>query len=99
MQYITANVKYSLVRESVRLVRGQCRRSPEPPPVGSELPSHCTPFPGFCNWHGPCCVLHARFDDNYTRRHIMTILSSKLTSFAAALLMNGLIMGAMGYLF
>ncbi|MEA3161253.1 MAG: hypothetical protein QOD95_2801 [Gammaproteobacteria bacterium] len=29
----------------------------------------------------------------------MNTLSTKLTSFAAALLMNGLVMGAVGYLF
>ena len=29
----------------------------------------------------------------------MNTLSSKLTAFAAALLMNGLLMGALGYLF
>jgi hypothetical protein len=29
----------------------------------------------------------------------MNALSTKLTSFAAALLMNGLVMGAVGYLF
>jgi hypothetical protein len=29
----------------------------------------------------------------------MTALSTKLTSFAATLLMNGLVMGAVGYLF
>jgi hypothetical protein len=29
----------------------------------------------------------------------MTTLSTKLTAFAAALLMNGLVMGALGYLF
>ena len=29
----------------------------------------------------------------------MNTLSSKLTAFAAALLMNGLVMGALGYLF
>jgi hypothetical protein len=29
----------------------------------------------------------------------MNTLSSKLTAFAAALLMNGLVMGAVGYLF
>jgi len=29
----------------------------------------------------------------------MTTLSTKLTAFAAALLMNGLVMGAVGYLF
>jgi hypothetical protein len=29
----------------------------------------------------------------------MTTLSSKLTAFAAALAMNGLVMGALGYLF
>jgi len=29
----------------------------------------------------------------------MNSLSSKLTAFAAALLMNGLVMGALGYLF
>jgi hypothetical protein len=29
----------------------------------------------------------------------MTTLSSKLTAFAAALIVNGLVMGALGYLF
>ena len=39
-------------------------------------------------------------DDNRLRKETnMTTLSSKLTAFAAALLMNGLIMGTLGLLF
>jgi hypothetical protein len=35
---------------------------------------------------------------NYQETHMNT-LSTKLTAFAAALIMNGLVMGAVGYLF
>jgi hypothetical protein len=44
--------------------------------------------------------MQARIDDNHSRQetHVNT-LSSKLTALAAALLMNSLIMGAVGYLF
>jgi hypothetical protein len=41
-----------------------------------------------------------RIDDNHLLQETqMNTLSSKLTGLAAALLMNGLIMGAVGYLF
>jgi hypothetical protein len=41
-----------------------------------------------------------RIDDNHLLQETyMNTLSSKLTALAAALLMNGLIMGAVGYLF
>src|ERR1700677_801271 len=56
-------------------------------------------FAGFCNWHGACCVLQARMDDKLTLGDAMNTLSSKLTTFAAALAMNSLIMGALGFLF
>jgi hypothetical protein len=36
---------------------------------------------------------------NYARRPDMNALSSKLTTFAAALAVNSVIMGALGYLF
>jgi hypothetical protein len=53
-----------------------------------------------CNWHGPCCVMPVRIDDNHLLQETqMNTLSSKLTGLAAVLLMNGLIMGAVGYLF
>jgi hypothetical protein len=57
-------------------------------------------FPGVCNWHDPCCVMSVRIDDNHLLQEThMNTLSSKLTALAAALLVNGLIMGAVGYLF
>jgi hypothetical protein len=41
-----------------------------------------------------------RIDDNHLLQEMhMNTLSSKLTAFAAALVMNSLIMGAVGYLF
>jgi hypothetical protein len=53
-----------------------------------------------CNWYGPCCVLRVRKDDNRLRQETnMNTLSSKLTAFGAALVMNSLIMGAVGFLF
>jgi hypothetical protein len=56
-------------------------------------------LPGACNWHGPCCVMQARIDDSHSLETHMNTLSSKLTAFAAALMVNGLVMGAVGYLF
>jgi len=53
----------------------------------------------FCNRHRPCCVVPIRIDDSHLLETHMNTLSSKLTAFAAAVLMNGLIMGAVGYLF
>ena len=41
----------------------------------------------------------ARIDDNHLRETSMNTLSSKFTALAAALVMNGLIMGAVGFLF
>jgi hypothetical protein len=53
-----------------------------------------------CNWHGSCCVMPVRINDNHaTSETHMNAISSKLTAFTAALVMNGLIMGALGYLF
>jgi hypothetical protein len=44
--------------------------------------------------------MEVRIDDNHLLAEThMNTLSSKLTAFAAALLMNGLVMGAVGYLF
>jgi hypothetical protein len=40
-----------------------------------------------------------RIDDNHLKETHMNTLSTKLTAFAAALLMNGLVMGAVGFLF
>jgi hypothetical protein len=56
-------------------------------------------LPGLCNRHGPCCVMRVRIDDNYFSETRMNTLSSKLSAVAAALLINGLVMGAVGYLF
>jgi hypothetical protein len=57
-------------------------------------------LPAFCNWHGPCCVMAVGIDNrHYIRRHIMNTLTSKLTAFAAAIVMNSLILGAVGFLF
>jgi hypothetical protein len=56
-------------------------------------------FLGACNWHGPCCVMSVRIDYNHLKETHMNTLSSKLTTLAAALLVNSLIMGAVGYLF
>jgi hypothetical protein len=56
-------------------------------------------LPDFCNWHGPCCVLQARMDVRLTSEILMNTLSSKFSAFAAALVMNSLIMGAVGFLF
>jgi len=59
-----------------------------------------TLLPGRCNSHGPCCVMRARIDDNHLLAEThMNTLSSKLTAFAAALAMNGLIMAGVVYLF
>jgi hypothetical protein len=38
-------------------------------------------------------------NDHWLKETHMNTLSTKLTAFAAALLMNGLVMGALGYLF
>jgi hypothetical protein len=59
-----------------------------------------TYFLSACNWHGRCCVMPARIEDSHllSETHMNT-LSSKLTAFAAAMLMNGMIMSAVGYLF
>jgi hypothetical protein len=44
--------------------------------------------------------MQVRIDDNHLPQEThMNTLSSKFTAFAAALLMNGLVMGALGYLF
>jgi hypothetical protein len=53
-----------------------------------------------CNRQGPCCVLSLRMDDNRLRKETnMTTLSFKLTALAGALLMNSLLIGAVGFLF
>jgi hypothetical protein len=44
--------------------------------------------------------MRARIDDNHLLAEThMNTLSTKLTAFAAALMVNGLVMGAVGYLF
>jgi hypothetical protein len=43
--------------------------------------------------------MQVRIDDSNLLETHMTTTSSKITAFAAALLMNSLIMGALGYLF
>ena len=44
--------------------------------------------------------MSVRIDDNHSHSEThMNALSSKLTAFAAALMVNGLVMGAVGYLF
>ena len=44
--------------------------------------------------------MHVRIDDNHLPKEThMNTLSSKLTALAAALVMNSLIMGAVGFLF
>jgi hypothetical protein len=51
------------------------------------------------DWHAPCFVMAVRIDNrHYSETHVNT-LSSKLTAFTAALVMNSLIMGAVGFLF
>jgi hypothetical protein len=52
-----------------------------------------------CNWHTPCCVMAVRIETTTYPETPMNTLSSKFTAFAAALVMNSLIMGAVGYLF
>jgi hypothetical protein len=44
-------------------------------------------------------LLSVRIDDHTLSETHMNTLSSKLTAFAAALMVNGLVMGALGYLF
>jgi hypothetical protein len=43
--------------------------------------------------------MRVRIDDSNLLETYMNTISSKLTAFAAALVMNSLIMGALGYLF
>jgi hypothetical protein len=44
--------------------------------------------------------MSVRIDYNHLRQeNYMNTISSKLTAFAAALIVNGLVMGAVGYLF
>jgi Na+-transporting NADH:ubiquinone oxidoreductase subunit NqrD len=43
--------------------------------------------------------MRARIDDSNLLKAYMNTISSKFTAFAAALVMNSLIMGALGYLF
>jgi hypothetical protein len=72
----------------------------QPPGIGFTVARTTSNDPRACNWHGPCCVMAVRIDDNHLLQETyMNTLSSKLTALAAALLMNGLIMGAVGYLF
>jgi hypothetical protein len=68
------------------------RRSGFPGP-GKQITIHA------CNWHTPCCVMAARIETTTYPETPMNTLSSKFTAFAAALVMNSLIMGAVGYLF
>jgi hypothetical protein len=51
------------------------------------------------DWHGPCFVMAVRIDNRHYSETHMNTLSSKLTTFVAALVMDSLIMGAVGFLF
>jgi hypothetical protein len=50
-------------------------------------------------WHAPCFVMAVRNDNRHYSETHMNTLSSKLTTFVATLVMNSLIMGAVGFLF
>jgi hypothetical protein len=88
-----------IVVSRVRPVRGHCPAVTRATRT-METAIQMRVLPRLCNWHDPCCVMGVRIDDNHLLQETpVNTLSSKLTALAAALVMNSLIMGAVGYLF